>query len=101
MYGLKYTLKRIILWGGTVFSIYFMLANHILIYGRTVTTLPKSELTLVETFVNITPSDFRPALTILREHPNIYYAGAGEIMRDLGLITEQELISIQNTFNAG
>ena len=74
---------------------YMLASNHIIIYGKNFKMLKKSELTFEYTFYMI--DNKRPekilSIDMLRE------AGIGDVLVDLGRVTEGKRIELENKFS--
>jgi hypothetical protein len=86
-------IKQLVVLGVVGYAIYFLLANHIIFFGRDFAILKKSELTFNHTFYQ--PGDkkeikYKGLENILRNE-DLREAGLGELLVDRGLITEEQL----------
>jgi hypothetical protein len=75
---------------------YGMMSNHIIFKGTNFKLLPKSELTFEYTFYSL--SEKEPE-EVLRIEP-LRYAGIGYVMVDFGMITEDELLRIEEQIDS-
>lgn len=86
-------IKQLIVLGAVGYAIYFLLANHIIFFGRDFAILKKSELTLTHTFYQ--PGDKKEikykGLENILSNDDLREAGLGELLLDRDLISEEEL----------
>lgn len=74
---------------------YFLLSYHIVFFGKEVELLPKAELSLEETFVNVAFDDLTTPKVFFRQNPNSRRDGIGDLIVERGLISDEELYQIE------
>lgn len=90
------TIRKYILIGIAIYAVYFFLDNHIILDGKNFYLLKKSELTFVYTFYEL--KDKRPD-TIMKID-DLRYDGIGDLLVELGKISEREKIRLENKYDA-
>jgi hypothetical protein len=80
-------LKKLIFWGCIAGLAYGLLSNHFIFFGNNLKILKKSELTLSYTFFSTRGKSPEAILSI----DNLRNDGIGELMVEMGIITEMEL----------
>ncbi|MFH2047704.1 MAG: hypothetical protein ABIK92_21460 [Pseudomonadota bacterium] len=90
------TIRKYILIGIAICAVYFFLDNHIILDGKNIHLLKKSELTFVYTFYEL--EDKRPD-TIMKID-DLRYDGIGDLLVELGKISEREKIKLENKYDA-
>jgi hypothetical protein len=88
------TLKKYMLWALLGGGFYFLMSHHIIFYGRDFRLLEKSTLSLEYTFYSLKDKKMSNIMKIdaLRED------GIGDLLVDFGLLTEEEKISWEQTY---
>ncbi len=89
-------IKKYIIFAVIGAAFYFMLSYHFVFFGRTVKFLPKAELSMSETFVNVSLDELTTPLVFLRQNPEAHRDGVGELMVEMEVITDEELSKIED-----
>jgi len=79
------------------FLLWGIMANHFILEGRHIHLLRKTELNLHDTFISL--HNKKPA--VLLKNERLREAGIGELLVDLGLLTEDERYSLESKFRYG
>jgi hypothetical protein len=88
-------IKKYIIYGIIIFAVYLLLAYHyIYVGGKDVRFLKKDHLNLKYTFFSIQskPPKNIMQIDVLRD------AGIGDILVDIGMITEEQKIDLEHEF---
>jgi hypothetical protein len=90
-------IKKFIFIGLIGFIIYWLLAHHIILFGREPNILKKEELTFTHTFYNIKNAkelEYIGLETVLANE-DLYYAGIGDLLLEYGWVTRDELRKVE------
>jgi len=90
----RFSLKMIIFWAAVVGALYFALSRHIVFFGWEPRTLHKSKLTLEDTFISTTGMTNEQLLS----NENLRRAGIGDLLVQMGKISEEELERLMSRF---
>ena len=91
---MKQRLKQYFLIALAAAALYFVLDNHFIFKKNRFYLLPKSTLNLHDTFVSL---DNKRPETIM-ESEDLRDAGIGDLMVDLGMLTDEEKQKIETQF---
>jgi len=91
---MKQRLKQYLLIVLAAVAFYFVLDNHFVIKKHRVYLLQKTSLNLHDTFVSL--DNKRPATVMENEY--LRDAGIGELMVELGMLTEEEKYRIESKY---
>ena len=92
---MKQRLKQYAIIAAAGALLWFVLDNHFIFNGYSVRLLKKSTLDLHDTFVSL--NNKRPESVMKNER--LREAGIGDIMVEMGIITEDERSEIENKIN--
>jgi hypothetical protein len=92
---MKQRIKQYLLIGLAVAAFYFVLDNHFIIDGHNIHLLKKTTLNLHDTFVSL---DNKRAETVLK-NDRLREAGIGDLLVELGVITENEKNRLESKFD--
>ncbi|MGD8342238.1 MAG: hypothetical protein PVI38_02095 [Desulfobacterales bacterium] len=87
-------IKQYILIGVLAFAGYFIMNNHIIIYGKEVHLLKKTSMHLHYTFFSVKGK--KPAKILEIDH--LREAGIGDLLVDLGVIDEEQRYRLENEY---
>ena len=90
-------LKQYLLIAAAAALLWFVLDNHFIIHGHRVHLLKKASLNLHDTFISL--ENKRPE-TIL-QNDRLREAGLGDLLVELGLLTEDERSQLENKYVYG
>ena len=90
------TIRKYIIIAALIYAVFFLLNNHIILDGSRFYLLKKSELSFVYTFFEL--EDKRPD-TIMKID-DLRYDGIGDLLVELGKISEKEKIRLENKYDA-
>jgi hypothetical protein len=79
-------LKKYLIWGALAAILYGLLSYHIIIIGKSVRLLEKSELTLNYTFYSVMSKEISTIMAI----DDLRNNGIGKILLEEGLMTREE-----------
>jgi hypothetical protein len=94
---MKQRLKQYALIAAAAALLWFVLDNHFIFEGHRVHLLKKTTLNLHDTFVSL--DNKRPESILKNER--LRNAGLGDLLVELGLLTEDEKSQIENKYNYG
>lgn len=94
---MKQRLKQYAIMAAAAFALWGILDNHFIFEGHHVHLLKKSELNLHETFVSL--NNKRPETII--KNDRLREAGIGDLMVELGMLTEDEKSQLENKYRYG
>jgi hypothetical protein len=92
---MKDRIKQYILIAAAAAALYFVLDNHFIISGYRVHLLKKEKMNLHDTFVSL---DNKKAETVLK-NDRLREAGIGDLLVELGLISEEEKSRLESKFD--
>jgi hypothetical protein len=92
---MKERIKQYILIAAAAAALYFILDNHFIINGYQVHLLKKETLNLHDTFVSL---DNKKAETVLK-NDRLREAGIGDLLVELGLISEEKKSRLESKFD--
>ena len=92
---MKDRLKQYILIAAAAAALYFVLDNHIIISGHRVHLLKKVKMDLHDTFVSL--DNKRPESVL--KNDRLREAGIGDLFVELGMLSEEERIKLENKFD--
>ena len=92
---MKQRLKQYALMAAAAALIWFVLDNHFIFSGSEVHLLKKSSLNLHDTFVSL--DNKRPAS--LMQNDRLREAGVGELMVDIGILSEEERSRLESKYD--
>jgi len=96
-------IKNLIMMGIAGYALYYMLTHHFIYIDKSITILPKSEITLNHTLFS--PGDRKEILykgiDSILENEDLREAGIGELMVEKNLITTDELQAAEEIVDYG
>lgn len=88
-------IKKYILYGVIMAVVYLLLAYHyVYVEGKDIRFLKKEQLNLRYTFFSIQSKQPETIMKI----DDLRYAGIGEILVDIGMITQEEKLALEHQF---
>jgi hypothetical protein len=89
--------RKIVIWGSLAAALYMLLAFHYIYFGGTrVKMLKKSNLTLMETFTDLSSKAITNKKIL--QNDALRDAGLAELLVDMGRMSEKEMEKIMATY---
>lgn len=96
-------IKQLVIMGILGYAVYFLLAHHIIIFGKEFEILKKENLVLTHTIFS--PGDRKEimykGLDNIMANDDLRRAGLGELLVERGLVSEEELRKAEDKVDYG
>ncbi len=89
-------LKKFLIGCVVIGIVWFFSAHHLVIFGKKIKLLKKKEFTFSETFVSTKTDKLTTVKALLRKHPESRRDGLGDLLVEMGMLTDERLIEIED-----